>query len=324
MAEFERSLCALHAGDRLVAVRLRQLERLPAGELLGRQFLLALQFGLGARLDGLRRSELRLGLRDRGLLRFDLLADARDCRLLGGELVARGVGRQPVITVVDAGDHVAGMNIGVVGDADRRNVAGNLGRQRRRVGMHISVVGGDDEPAGCEPVVAVPAAGGEHDGRRHPDQGLPRQLAAGRGLGRLGDGRQVVGRGVRAARRRHFGLARIGPALIIIGLGDQGKLDGLGGPLGGIRPTRTHQPARERGNFVLYETLRLHLSLRSKETRVLTERFGQTMFGKTGCQRFFDRTVRSLVEGMIGTPASAADSALGSEFEGELGYVGNC
>ena len=62
-------------------------------------------------LDGLRRSELRLGLRDRRALRFDLLADARDGRLLGGELVARCVDRKPVVAVVDAGNHVAGMDM---------------------------------------------------------------------------------------------------------------------------------------------------------------------------------------------------------------------
>src|ERR1700741_1034684 len=35
--------------------------------------------------------------------------------------------------------------------------------------------------------------------------------------------------------------------------------------------------------------------------RPLTERFGQHMFGSTGCQLFSDRTVRSLVESLIGT-----------------------
>ena len=127
--------------------------------------------------------------------------------------------------------------------------------------MDVGVVGGDDVAADGEPVVAVPAAGGEHDGRRHADQGLLRQLATGRGLGRFGDGRLVIGRGVNAARRRHFDLAFSGPAPIGIGFRDQGEVDGLGGSLGGIRPTGTHQPAGKRGNFIVFNALRLHFPL---------------------------------------------------------------
>ena len=45
------------------------------------------------------------------------------------------------------------------------------------------------------------------------------------------------------------------------GFRDQGEVDGLGGPLGGIRPAGAHQPAGERGNFVVFDALRLHFPL---------------------------------------------------------------
>ena len=72
----------------------------------------------GAGLDRLRGGKLRIGLRDRRLLRHDLLADAADGRRLGGDLAARGLDRQAIIAIVDAGDDVAGMDELVV--LDRR------------------------------------------------------------------------------------------------------------------------------------------------------------------------------------------------------------
>ena len=77
--------------------------------------------------------------------------------------------------------------------------------------MNVGIVGRDDETADGQPVVAVPAAGGEDDRRRETDQGLLRRLAAGKGLGRCSDGRQVIGRGV--GRRAAGNSAVVCPGL---------------------------------------------------------------------------------------------------------------
>ena len=106
---------------------LRLLQRLPAGVFLAGQRLLALEFGLHAHLRGLRRDELRLGLLDRRLLRGDLPAEARD----GGAAACRPcrarIDGQPIVAVIDAGDHVAGVDLGVVVDGELGDIAGDLG-----------------------------------------------------------------------------------------------------------------------------------------------------------------------------------------------------
>ncbi len=171
----EAGLCALHARDGLVAVGLRLFEGLPAGEFTRCQRLLAIQFELRAPGGHLRGNELRLRLLDRRPLRLDLAADAVDRSLLGRDLVARRVNREPVVAVVDGGDQVAGMHIGVVLDQDARNVAGDLGGQRGVVGTHIGVVGRDGEAADRPPAIAECA--GRSDGE-HQHGGEDRELAA--------------------------------------------------------------------------------------------------------------------------------------------------
>ena len=174
---------------------------------------------------------MRLGLGDRGLLRLDLLADTRDRRLLGGEFVARGVDRQPIVAVVDAGDHLAGMHIGVVGDVDGRDIAGDLGGERRGIGVHIGVVGGDDVAADREPVVAEPATGAERERCHEADQSPLRQLAGARGR----DGRAVSGRSLGMPRGWYLGsLIPLGFGQI--GIRDGGQMDGAGRTFGGIGP----------------------------------------------------------------------------------------
>ncbi len=75
-----------------------------AGEFLRRERLLPLEFQLHLLGGGLRRGHLRLGLVDIGGLGDDLAADTVDRRLLGGDFLARRVGRKPVVAVVDGGD----------------------------------------------------------------------------------------------------------------------------------------------------------------------------------------------------------------------------
>jgi hypothetical protein len=115
---------------------------------------------------GLVGGELRLRLRDRGFLRGDLVRRTRDRRFLSRDLLARGIDRQPIIAVVDGGDHVAGMNVGIVDDRRARDVAGDLGGKRRVVGLHVSVISGDQKAADRHIAIAEPAAGaggGKHD-----------------------------------------------------------------------------------------------------------------------------------------------------------------
>jgi hypothetical protein len=109
---------------------------------------------------------LRPSLLDGRFLGGDLVRHARDGRFLRRDLLARGIDRQPIVAVVDRGDHVTRMHVGIVGDRHVRDIAGDLGGQRRVVGLHISVVGGDQETADRQIAVAEPSAGagsGEHD-----------------------------------------------------------------------------------------------------------------------------------------------------------------
>ena len=150
-----------HRRHGLVAIGDRLLKRLPAGELLAGQRLLAVVFGLHAHLRGLRRDKLRLGLLDRRLLRHDLLLEPLHRGLLRVDLVAGGIDRQPIVAVIDAGDHVAGAHLGVVVDREVGDIAGHLGAKRRVVGPHIGVVGRHHEAADGDVVETEPPGGGE-------------------------------------------------------------------------------------------------------------------------------------------------------------------
>ena len=164
-AGIDCGLGALHAGDRLIAVGLRLLQRLSARRVARHQLVLPVEFQFGARGGCLRGNKLRPGLLDGGLLRRDLMRHPRDRRFLGRDLLARRIDRQPIIAVVDGGDHVAGMDVGVVGDRNAGEIAGHLGGERRVVGLHIGVVGRDHEAADRQIIIAEPAS----DRRPHDD-----------------------------------------------------------------------------------------------------------------------------------------------------------
>ena len=166
----EAGLRVLHCGDGLVAVHLRLLQRLLAGEVALRQRLLPVELELLLGRCGLDRDELRLGLIDRGLLGHDLAADAIDGRLLGRDLVARRGDRELEVAVVDGGDHVAFVDAGVVLDRDARDVAGNLGGERGVVGAHIGVIGRLDEATDRPVAVAEISGRPDRDEQRHGDR----------------------------------------------------------------------------------------------------------------------------------------------------------
>ena len=133
------------------------------------------------RAGRLRGDKLRARLLDSRFLGGDLVRHARDGGFLGRDLLARGIDRQPIVAIVDGGDHVAGMHVGIVGDRHARDIAGDLGGKRRVVGLHIRVVGGDQETADRQIVVAEPSAGA---GSREHDRGEHKLAAAGAPRGR--------------------------------------------------------------------------------------------------------------------------------------------
>ena len=78
------------------------------------------------------------------------------------------VGGEPVVAIVDGGDHVTGANVAVVVDRYARQVAGNFCGQRGVVRLHIGVVGRDREAADRPPVVAEPRSSAEPAASRAP------------------------------------------------------------------------------------------------------------------------------------------------------------
>ena len=150
---------------------------------------------------------------DGRFLRRDLVRHARDGRFLRCDLLARGIDRQPIVAIVDAGDHVAGTHVGIVGDRHARDIAGDLGGERRVVGLHVRIVGGDQEAADRQIVVAEPAAGAggrEHDRGEHKlaAAGAPRARgeAAAPAAPEVGASR-ITGRGGRGRRGGDFRLS---------------------------------------------------------------------------------------------------------------------
>ena len=118
-----------------------------AGEVACASSCWRLVVGVGAGGIGAGGIDLRRGLRDGGAGRVGLAADAGDRALLGRDLVLRGLQREAVVAVVDAGDEVAGLDALVVGDGDGGDIAGDLGGEDRHVGLHVGVVGRDHEAA---------------------------------------------------------------------------------------------------------------------------------------------------------------------------------
>ena len=114
--------------------------------------------------------------------------------LLRGDL-RLGLGeRDAVVAVVDGDQRIAGLDVLVLDHSDRGDIAGDLRRHERHVGLHIGVVGRDHEAAVGPVLVAVPAAAGEqaerHD-RQH--EGARRALLLGRRLRRRrGGGRPAL------------------------------------------------------------------------------------------------------------------------------------
>ena len=225
--------------------------------------------------------ELRLGLGDGSLLGVDLMADALDGRLLGRDFLARGVGGEPVVAIVDGGDHVAGVDVAVVVDQYARQVAGDFCGQRGVVRLHVGVVGRDREAADRPPVVAEPCSGAEAGG----EQGAEGKLAAAEAA--------RAGFAARAAPPSFAGAGCAGAGAGALASAWAGA--GLVGSTSMISPTfgaRAGTNCREEGplshSFLRYIC---RAPLKHSSVEAMTERFGHEYIEKSEVN--IDRTVRS-------------------------------
>ena len=115
----------------------------------------------------LRLIHLRLVGADLCLLHLQLRVDVLDAGLRGRDLCLRLIERDAVIAVVDAGDHVAGGDVLVVGDRDGGDIAGHLWGERSLPRRDEGVVG-RLEMLG---VVQVDIAAAEGGGEKHRTDG---------------------------------------------------------------------------------------------------------------------------------------------------------
>ena len=62
------------------------------------------------------------------------------------------------IAIVEAHQHLSGINSLIIGDQNLRNESGDVRRNRGNVPAYIGIVGALDETARCPPVIAVAGA----------------------------------------------------------------------------------------------------------------------------------------------------------------------
>jgi hypothetical protein len=91
---------------------------------------------------GLRLIHLCLVGADLCLLHIELRVDVLDTGVRGRDLRLRLLERRAIVTVVDAGDHVAGFDMLVVGDGDGGDVARDFRRNRKLPRGDEGIVGG--------------------------------------------------------------------------------------------------------------------------------------------------------------------------------------
>ena len=147
------------------------------------EVLVALRLLLREHQRRLRLVHLRLVGVDLRLLHVELRIDVLDAGLRGRDLRLRLVERGAIIAVVDPGDHVAGVDMLVVGDGNGGDVAGHFRRQRGLPRGDEGIVG-RLKMAG---VIDVKIAAAEDSGeQRRADRGNNRAAAQEIFLGLLG------------------------------------------------------------------------------------------------------------------------------------------
>jgi len=130
--------------------------------------VLLLGEGLGGGID----VECRFGGVDHRLLHLELGALARDRGFGGGHVGLGLVKRHPEIAIIDFCEHLAGRDALVVADQHVTQVAGDFWRDGGVVGLHIGVVGRNQETADGPVIPAVPAGGSQDDGCSAREQDL--------------------------------------------------------------------------------------------------------------------------------------------------------
>ena len=104
--------------------------------------LVARRLLLGEHQRRLRLIHLRLVGGDLCLLHVELRVDVLDAGLRGRDLRLGLRERDAIVTIIDAGDHVAGFDMLVVGDGDGGDVARHFRRDRELPRRDEGVVGG--------------------------------------------------------------------------------------------------------------------------------------------------------------------------------------
>ena len=130
-------------------------------------------------------SDLRLGRRNLSVLSRDLRVDIVDAGFRPRDLGLRLGERGQVIALVDLGDHIALVDVLVVGDRNGGDVARDFGRDRELAGRDEGVIG-RFEMRGMVPVDVGRRPGdeeGDQAGARH--EGMPAEEALARFFGRL-------------------------------------------------------------------------------------------------------------------------------------------
>ena len=177
----EVCLVAFDRGQRARIARLGGLRILHAaiagrGE-VGIALVLLLGEGRRRRVD----IERRPGRLDNRLLHVELGLLARDRGFCGGDVGLGLIERDLEVAVVDPRQHLAGLHALVVAGQHFVKIAGDLRRDRGVVGLHVGVIGGDQETADRPVVPTVPGCAGQQRdrGSRHQE---PPKLAPFRGF----------------------------------------------------------------------------------------------------------------------------------------------
>jgi hypothetical protein len=104
---------------------------------------------------------------DLGLLHIELRIDVLDAGLRRRDLRLRLLERRAIVTVIDAGNHIAGLDILVVGDGDGGDVARDFRRNRKLPRGDEGIIGGLE--MSC--VVHIEVAAGDRGGQEHSADG---------------------------------------------------------------------------------------------------------------------------------------------------------
>jgi hypothetical protein len=106
---------------------------------------------------------------DRRSLNLELSLLAGDCGARRGDVGFGLVERHPEIALIDPRQYPSGLDALVIADEHLMQVTRDFGRDGRVVGLHVSVIGRDQEAADHPVIPAVPHRAGEnrHRGASH-------------------------------------------------------------------------------------------------------------------------------------------------------------